>query len=373
MTRTVLPYAFVFAIGYAAGVFVPSWVKGPSDRATVVARAAPEEAGRNMTPGRRWRPAEVTGSTRRTRGDRLQRLAARGDGAGILDQGGQGDKGSRGSHRLPGGQPPADRPPSEPPEDVMEPVPADDIGALLSAPPNQSREASRGKETVRESGRAARSGAQPLSSGSAAGTSPRKGHSGQGGRLADAAQYAIDPSSVDEELAYSEEEDIDASDEGYAAPAPGEPASTAPVAVPGAAAGSVMGNGESSMAVSRQAGADGASTRAILARLGGDRERGKVAAKACAVCHSFKKGAKSKLGPNLYGLLGRKVGSSTGFKKYSRAMRNHGGIWTVELLDCYLKKPKKCIPGSNMAFGGLANKKLRTDVMAYILSVTAKQ
>src|SRR5437773_2546287 len=44
-----------------------------------------------------------------------------------------------------------------------------------------------------------------------------------------------------------------------------------------------------------------------------DIERGKAVAKKCAQCHTFNKGEANKIGPNLYGIVGEKVGEVAGY------------------------------------------------------------
>lgn len=92
---------------------------------------------------------------------------------------------------------------------------------------------------------------------------------------------------------------------------------------------------------------------------------GEDVAKKCRACHTFDKGGANRVGPNLYGIVGRKVASHEGFA-YSSALRDHGGSWTYELLDCYLANPKSCIPGNKMAFAGIKNPSQRADLIAYL-------
>lgn len=96
-----------------------------------------------------------------------------------------------------------------------------------------------------------------------------------------------------------------------------------------------------------------------------DPKAGAKVAKKCAVCHTFKKGEPKKIGPNLYGIVGRPVGKKEGFS-YSPAMANHGGTWDYALLDCYLKDPRACIPKNKMPFAGVKNDVERANLIAYL-------
>lgn len=96
-------------------------------------------------------------------------------------------------------------------------------------------------------------------------------------------------------------------------------------------------------------------------------ERGEKAFKKCASCHSAEKGAAAKIGPDLYGTVGNKVGGHPGFS-YSPAVAGHGGTWTFETLNQWLKSPKTFIPGTKMAFAGIAKDAERADVIAYLNS-----
>ena len=87
--------------------------------------------------------------------------------------------------------------------------------------------------------------------------------------------------------------------------------------------------------------------------------------KKCAACHSIKEGGKNKIGPALWGVLGRKSGVVSGYK-YSKAMAAHGKEWSVEEMNGFLIKPKNWIKGTKMSFAGLKNAKDRAAVIRYM-------
>ena len=92
---------------------------------------------------------------------------------------------------------------------------------------------------------------------------------------------------------------------------------------------------------------------------------GAVVFKKCAACHSIAEGGANKIGPALWGVLGRQAGSDSDYK-YSKAMAAHGKVWSFEEMNGFLLKPKDCIKGTKMSFAGLKNEKDRAAVILYM-------
>jgi len=96
-----------------------------------------------------------------------------------------------------------------------------------------------------------------------------------------------------------------------------------------------------------------------------DAARGESATKVCQACHTFGKGEPNRVGPNLWGVVGRPKHSEPGFN-YSAAMKAQTGNWTPEELDKYLTNPRGVVPGTNMTFAGLPRGKQRADVITFL-------
>ena len=85
----------------------------------------------------------------------------------------------------------------------------------------------------------------------------------------------------------------------------------------------------------------------------------------CAACHSIAKGGSNKIGPALWGVLGRQAGTVSGYK-YSKAMTAYGKSWSFEEVNGFLTKPKDWIKGTKMSFVGLKKETERAAVILYM-------
>lgn len=102
----------------------------------------------------------------------------------------------------------------------------------------------------------------------------------------------------------------------------------------------------------------------MVAGLTGDAAAGRRVFARCMSCHVLEEGV-NRVGPSLYGIVGREAGSIEGFR-YSEANANSGVTWTEENLFEYLENPREFIPGTIMAFPGLPDGQDRADLIAYI-------
>jgi cytochrome c len=103
-----------------------------------------------------------------------------------------------------------------------------------------------------------------------------------------------------------------------------------------------------------------------------DAKRGETGVKACQACHNFEKGAAAKVGPALYGVVDRAMGSMTGFN-YSAGFKERsakGDKWDYAALDAFITNPKAYIAGTAMGYAGLADGAKRADIVAYLRSLS---
>ena len=110
-------------------------------------------------------------------------------------------------------------------------------------------------------------------------------------------------------------------------------------------------------------GSDSGSIMALFASTNAD--DGAKIFKKCAACHSITQGGGNKIGPALWGVLGRKAGSISDYK-YSKAMAAYGKPWSFEEMNGFLTKPKDWVRGTKMSFVGLKNAKDRAAVILYM-------
>ena len=97
----------------------------------------------------------------------------------------------------------------------------------------------------------------------------------------------------------------------------------------------------------------------------GDIASGEKIFKKCAACHSIIKGGKNAIGPALYNVVGREVGSVVDYK-YSKALAAYDKEWSFEELNGFLIKPAKWIKGTKMAYAGLRKESDRASVIKYL-------
>ncbi|MBI3504072.1 MAG: cytochrome c family protein [Proteobacteria bacterium] len=98
-------------------------------------------------------------------------------------------------------------------------------------------------------------------------------------------------------------------------------------------------------------------------------DAGKAVTKNCTSCHTFDKGAKNGVGPNLYGIVGNKRAHADGFG-YSPAMVAAGGEWDYEKINAFVANPKAAVPGTRMAFAGLRKPEDRANLIAYLRTLS---
>ena len=88
----------------------------------------------------------------------------------------------------------------------------------------------------------------------------------------------------------------------------------------------------------------------------------------CATCHVSDAGKASTIGPNLFGVADRKAGAVDGFF-YSQGMKDAGFTWDAAKLDAFITTPQKVVPGTRMAFGGVADAAKRKEIVDYLMSL----
>jgi cytochrome c len=100
-----------------------------------------------------------------------------------------------------------------------------------------------------------------------------------------------------------------------------------------------------------------------------DAKKGEQDAKICQTCHNFEKGAGPKIGPPLYGVVGRPIASIPGFA-YSDSLKAVGGNWTYEEINKMITDPKSVASGTKMTFPGEKSPERRADILAYLQTLS---
>jgi cytochrome c len=96
--------------------------------------------------------------------------------------------------------------------------------------------------------------------------------------------------------------------------------------------------------------------------------RGQTLFKKCIHCHTYKAGDRHRIGPNLFGMFGRKAGNVADYD-FSDAWKNATFVWTDKTLDTYLLAPHKMIPNNRMPFDGLSRREDRQALIKYMRTI----
>lgn len=89
---------------------------------------------------------------------------------------------------------------------------------------------------------------------------------------------------------------------------------------------------------------------------------------ACRTCHSVRDGD-NRLGPSLYGIVGKKAGTISGYDS-SSAMRQSGIVWNEGKLDKFIADPEAVVHGNAMKpYGGIASVDERQKIIGYLKSI----
>ncbi len=90
----------------------------------------------------------------------------------------------------------------------------------------------------------------------------------------------------------------------------------------------------------------------------------------CRSCHTTGQGGEDMIGPNLWGIFGRKAGSEPGFA-YSDDMKKAGWTWDADRIDKWITNPRAVLPGTKMTFVGMSDPTDRRDVVAFLKTQTS--
>ena len=154
-------------------------------------------------------------------------------------------------------------------------------------------------------------------------------------------------------------------------PLPAAPAQAAATPQPVAAAGTAVAAGTAAPPPPAAPAADGNDAVVLLASASPDAGKTDTAKLGCVACHSFNEGGRNGLGPNLYGVVGAEQGAHAQGYAYSAVLKGKGGKWDYAELNKWLLKPSAYAPGTKMSFAGIADPKVRADVISYLRSLSA--
>jgi cytochrome c len=87
----------------------------------------------------------------------------------------------------------------------------------------------------------------------------------------------------------------------------------------------------------------------------------------CGACHGLAKTAEPTIGPSLWGVVGRKAGSTD--YAYSAAMKAYDVTWTPETLATFLQNPRAAVPGTTMAYPGVPDPAAAKAIADYLATL----
>ena len=87
----------------------------------------------------------------------------------------------------------------------------------------------------------------------------------------------------------------------------------------------------------------------------------------CSACHSIEDGGRG-VGPHLYGVVDRTVGSVDGFG-YSGSLVAVAEVWDLDALSGFITSPRDYAPGTAMGYGGMDDAEDRASLIAYLDSL----
>ena len=97
-----------------------------------------------------------------------------------------------------------------------------------------------------------------------------------------------------------------------------------------------------------------------------DPAKGEAIFAKCTACHTIAQGGANGIGPNLFGIIGKPIGKHAAGFAYSGDLSGHGGDWSFENMDAWLKSPKAFAAGTKMTFAGLGSAEDRANLLAFL-------